>query len=217
MALTSPTAALQNIWTSLFFSVLLLLSGILCLVKWDMFHQALHLKPVWRPIRLKPTTASKLSVPSILFCQLFQLTAVGACCVGLAVWLSGFFFFNRCCFPNVASQETGVKHVFCTANQALFYVRSLCFTNISLMLLWTETSLAPATSLLEKTHASFLESRFFQMFAGSRSIRSRCMLRVHQYSQWSDVCWEYISTHGGHTLSQSKEECFGCCQCAAVI
>ena len=200
------------------FSVLLLLSGILRLVKRDMFHQVLHLKPVWRVIRLKPTTASKLSFPSMLFCQLFRLTAVGACCVGLAVWLSvvGFLSLLLSFSKSGVSRNWGVKHVFCTAHQALFYVRSLCCTNISLMLLRTETSLAPATSLLEKTHASYLESFFFS-FKCLMSMGSRCMLRVHQYSQWSEVCWEYISTHGGRTLTQLKEECFGCCQCAAVI
>ena len=195
------------------FSVLLLLSGI---VKWDMVHQALHMKTVWRPICLKPTTISKLSFPSMFFCQLFQLTAVGVCCVGLAVWLSVVVFLSLLSFSKSGvSRNWGVKHVFCTAHQALFYVRSLCFTNISLMLLRTETSLAPATSLLEKTHASFSESWGF--FKCLMSMRSRCILRVHQYLQWSEVCWEYISTHSGHTLTQLKEECFGCCQCAAVI
>lgn len=195
------------------FSVLLLLSGI---VKWDMVHQALHLKTVWRPIRLKPTTTSKLSFPSILFCQLFQLTAVGGCCVGLAVWLSMVVFLSLLSFSKCGvSRNGGVKHVFWTAHQALFYVRSLCFTNISLMLLRTETSLAPATSLLEKTMPASWRAGFF--FKCLMSMGSRCMLRVHQYSQWSEVCWEYISTHGGHTLTQLKEECLGCCQCAAVI
>ena len=99
----------------------------------------------------------------MLFCRLFQLTAVGACCVGLAVWLSvvGFLSLLLSFSKSGVSRNWGVKHVFCTAHQALFYDRSLCCTNISLMLLRTETSLAPATSLLEKTHASFLESFFF--------------------------------------------------------
>ena len=154
----------HEISTHLHLSLLpmLLLSGVPFLVKLDAFSLPLHLKSPWRPICLKPTTISKLSFPSMFFCQLFQLTAVGVCCVGLAVWLSVVVFLSLLSFSKSGvSRNWGVKHVFCTAHQAQFYVRSLCFTNISLMLLRTETSLAPATSLLEKTHASFSESWVF--------------------------------------------------------
>ena len=74
--------------------MLLLLSGILCLMKLDPFNQPLHLKPLWRPTCLKPTISScKLSIPSNLL-LLWHVSAgvlmYGCVCVwnvGLAVWL----------------------------------------------------------------------------------------------------------------------------------
>ena len=45
------------------FPKLLLLSGSTYLVKLDSFSQPLQLRPLWKPIRLKPTTASQFSTP----------------------------------------------------------------------------------------------------------------------------------------------------------
>ena len=62
------------------FPMLLLLSGIPCLVKLDTFSQPMNLKLLWRPICLKPTstTTSRFSSPppSSVFWNYFNWCAV---------------------------------------------------------------------------------------------------------------------------------------------
>ena len=57
--------------------MLLPLSGILCLMTWDIFSQSLHLKLPRRLICSNPSSASKTCTPSTFICELCHLT----CCV----------------------------------------------------------------------------------------------------------------------------------------
>ena len=87
--LHSPSRQLytfQTLWLKhldiILFPILLLLSGILCLVNLKTFTQPAHLKPTRRLFRQKPTTctatsASQHPVPSNLFFKLFLL--IGVC------------------------------------------------------------------------------------------------------------------------------------------
>ena len=56
--------------------MLLLLSGILCLMKLDMFSQPLHLKLPWRLIYSNPTSVGQTCTSSTFFCELRHLTSL---------------------------------------------------------------------------------------------------------------------------------------------
>ena len=92
-------------WSSLFF----FLSGIVCLVKFKTLSQLQHLKQLWGPAYLKPTTASKFSTSTLPppFCGCAS-TRMSACmhafvhvyCEFLAITVT-VAWCSRCLITNV--------------------------------------------------------------------------------------------------------------------